>query len=151
VLLLALTLSRYFHRAHERFWSALATMVVPSGMLLNLHMKHIFQRDRPEGTVLDGLSRVLSFPSGQTMAATIVYGAVIADLLSMHKQDRGRANAVTAFLTKIVAVALSRVYLGVHYASDVLTAMFEGVAWLAVCSLFIPAHAAAPNVKTLCK
>lgn len=85
------------------------------------------------------------------MAATIVYGAVIADRLSMQKQDRGRANAVTAFLTKIVAVALSRVYLGVHYASDVLTAMFEGVAWLAVCSLFIPAHAAAPNVKTLCK
>lgn len=120
-------------------------------MLLNLHMKHIFQRDRPEGTVLDGLSRVLSFPSGHTMAATIVYGAVIADRLSMQKQDRGRANAVTAFLTKIVAVALSRVYLGVHYASDVLTAMFEGVAWLAVCSLFIPAHAAAPNVKTLCK
>ena len=92
---------------------------------------------------------MLSFPSGHTMTATFVHCAAIGDLLSTHKQDRGHANAVTACLTTIVAVALSRVYLGVHYASDVLTAVFEGVAWLAACSLFIPAHSTAPDVETL--
>ncbi|WP_395406963.1 phosphatase PAP2 family protein [Pseudoduganella sp. UC29_106] len=70
-----------------------------------------------------------SFPSGHTVAATLFYG-----LLACYLVMRGRRWLPVAGATLMVLlVACSRMYLGVHYLSDVLAAVAEGVAWLAIC------------------
>ena len=71
------------------------------------------------------------------MGATMLYG-VLGAYLAWNVGWHGRrwklgAAVVAAAATMIVLVALSRVYLGAHYLSDVLAAMVEGCGWLAIC------------------
>jgi undecaprenyl-diphosphatase len=74
-----------------------------------------------------------SFPSGHTAAATVFYGLIACFLLSRVRAWPARAGIVAACCLMVALVALSRMYLGVHYLSDVLAAAAEGAAWLATC------------------
>jgi undecaprenyl-diphosphatase len=74
-----------------------------------------------------------SFPSGHTAAATVFYGLVACYLVRRVPGGPKRAAVIAACCLMVMLVALSRMYLGVHYLSDVLAASAEGVAWLAVC------------------
>ena len=119
--------------AHKRSWDWVLRVVlaVPLGMLLNVLLKNIFQRQRP---VFDEPLLTLltySFPSGHTAAATLLYGVLAAWLLTVL-QRRWHAPVVLLAASMVVVVALSRVYLGVHYPSDVFAAMASGTAWLAI-------------------
>ncbi|MGV8898099.1 MAG: phosphatase PAP2 family protein [Burkholderiaceae bacterium] len=123
--------------AKKRDWHWLITLLVtvPGGMLLNVAMKHIFQRARPLfNDPLLTLS-TYSFPSGHTAATTVLYGVLAAYIICHMKPWRWPlAIAVVTMATIMVAlIGLSRMYLGVHYLSDVLGATVEGIAWLALC------------------
>lgn len=121
----------YLHRA--RYWLLALILTVPGGMLLNVMLKHIFQRTRPS---LDNPLLTLatySFPSGHTVAATLFYGFIAAYLVCRHGRWKTRALIVAAACLMVALVGLSRMYLGVHYLSDVLAAIAEGCGWLAVC------------------
>jgi undecaprenyl-diphosphatase len=74
-----------------------------------------------------------SFPSGHTAAATVFYGLLACYLLRRVQAWPARAAIVAACCLMVGLVALSRMYLGVHYLSDVLAATLEGAAWLATC------------------
>lgn len=102
-------------------------------MLLNVLMKYAFRRARPsfEDAIL-ALS-TYSFPSGHVAGSTLLYGVVAAMLLAQVATWRWRVMIVLVALAMVVLVALTRLYLGVHYLSDVLAAFAEGVAWLALC------------------
>jgi hypothetical protein len=76
-----------------------------------------------------------SFPSGHVAGATLFYGVLGAMLLS--KTDMRWWKGLMAILAIIILVALSRLYLGVHYLSDVLAAFAEAVAWLSLCLMSI--------------
>src|SRR5205085_8119707 len=74
-----------------------------------------------------------SFPSGHTLAATVLYGVFVGYLLRAMRSSVARVSVTPAAVALVLLVAFSRIYLGVHYLTDVLAAMAEGVAWLALC------------------
>jgi undecaprenyl-diphosphatase len=61
------------------------------------------------------------------------YGVLAAYVVTHVSKWRWRVLIVLCAFLLVVLVALSRIYLGVHYLSDVLAAFAEGVAWLALC------------------
>ena len=116
-------------------WSCVSCVF--GGMLLNVVLKNLFVRPRPH---FDDSVRVLttfSFPSGHTMLAAVFYGALCAFVVSRLRGWMLRVLAVFAAIFMIVLVGFGRMYLGVHYLSDVLGAMAEGLAWLSVCFLTV--------------
>lgn len=123
------------HQAWHRHWRRVVTVVVcVAGVLaLNVAMKFAFQRARP---VFDEPLLTLatySFPSGHVAGSTVLYGLFVAWAFGRTPRLPWRLLAVAGALVAIGLVALSRLYLGVHYLSDVGAAFAEGVAWLALC------------------
>ena len=106
-----------------------------SGDLVGTATKHLFVRPRP--TVVPHLREVLSssFPSGHAMDSAIVYLTLGAML--MRVADRRATKlyclAMAALITLLVGV--SRVYLGVHYPTDVIGGWILGFVWASVCWL----------------
>ena len=118
-------------KAH--YWLLTLLLAVPGGMLLNITLKFIFQRARPSFDEPLLTLATYSFPSGHTMAATVLYGVIAAYVAWTSRRWKTAVVAVLAACLMVGLVALSRVYLGAHYLSDVLAAMVEGCGWLAVC------------------
>jgi undecaprenyl-diphosphatase len=121
--------------AIERRWRALVLVIVAAGggLALNVLMKLAFQRARPAfDDPLLTLSSY-SFPSGHVAGSTIFYGLLVIWIVARTRRPLWRALAIVVALLLIAMVAFSRMYLGVHYLSDVGAAFAEGVAWLAIC------------------
>ena len=119
----------------HRQWRRLITVVVclAGGMALNVIMKLAFQRARP---LLDEPLLTLpaySFPSGHVAGSTLMYGLVIAWVFTRTPHAGPRAAAVATAASMVALVAFTRIYLGVHFLSDVAAGFAEGVAWLALC------------------
>ncbi|MBC7704741.1 MAG: bifunctional DedA family/phosphatase PAP2 family protein [Rhodoferax sp.] len=133
VTLYVVLLAAYLAWRHNWYWLIGVGLTVPLGMLLNVSMKYAFRRARPsfEDPLL--ALTTYSFPSGHVAGATLFYGVMAAMVISRTPVWRWRVMAVLAAITMVTLVALTRVYLGVHYLSDVLAAFAEGVAWLTLC------------------
>lgn len=119
--------------AHKKAWDWVLRVLlsVPLGMLVNVLLKNIFQRERPGFDQPIITLVTYSFPSGHTAAATLLYGVLAAWLLTVLRR-RWWAPLVLLASGMVAMVALSRVYLGVHYPSDVLAAVASSTAWLAI-------------------
>ena len=130
---IALLLAFYFLR--QRHWYRLLALalVVPGGMLLNVLLQSAFHRQRPQFSDPILTLTSYSFPSGHTMAATVLYGLLAALAVRTIRTWRWRVFAVLFAGLVVLAVGFSRLYLGAHYLSDVLAAAAEGLAWLALC------------------
>jgi membrane-associated phospholipid phosphatase len=132
VCIAAVLVGFYLWRRRERYWVAALWLSVFGGLLLNKTLKLIFQRARPHFRDAIQMLTSYSFPSGHTMIATVFYGALAAFVIAKSKSWPPRILAVTVAMALILLVAFSRVYLGAHYLSDVLGAMAEGFAWVAL-------------------
>lgn len=134
-LLVALAGAFFWRRAalHGRYWLLALVLSVPGGMLLNVVLKHIYQRARPvfEEPLLT--LATYSFPSGHTVAATLFWGVVASYAVMTAQRWRVRCAVVAGATLMVALTGISRIYLGAHYPSDVLGAMVEGCGWLAVC------------------
>ena len=110
--------------------------------LINQVLKYLVQRPRPEGFRL--ISEVgYSFPSGHSMISMAFYGLCAWMVWTYERDKIIRWLCCLAFTGIILAVGMSRVYLGVHYASDVIAGFCVSIAWLAVytkvfCPMFMP-------------
>lgn len=127
----------YLAWKRDWYWLICLGVTVPSGMQLNVLMKHAFHRARPS---FDHPLLVLSsysFPSGHVAGTTLFYGVLAAMLIAKMAAWRARVTIVLVAMALILLVALSRVYLGVHYLSDVLGGFAEALAWLTICLLGI--------------
>jgi undecaprenyl-diphosphatase len=117
-------------RAGRRRAAAFYGLVVLSGWALNLLSKELIARARPHVIPrLGGGGGWYSFPSGHAMLAPLVFGlaAVIAAAYCRTRLARVSLYALAIGLT--LAIAFSRVYLGVHYPSDVIGALLAGTGW----------------------
>lgn len=103
------------------------------GVILNNLLKLGFERPRPEVIPWATTATFYSFPSGHAMSATIVYSTVayLAGRLQRTRAARISIAAIAAIV--IFIVCLSRLYLGVHYPSDVLAGIVIGLAWAGFC------------------
>jgi undecaprenyl-diphosphatase len=118
----------------RRVAPALFMLIVLAGnsAIVNL-IKVLVGRARPSISVLTGFMGN-SFPSGHSAAAAACWGAV-ALLVARRWSHSGRAAAYGAAAGIAVAVACSRVFLGVHWLSDVIAGLAVGWGWLALCSI----------------
>lgn len=104
-----------------------------SGSLLMVTLKHLLGRQRPP--VADRLIDVggLSFPSGHAMTSTVIYGLTAVICYRLYAWVRAHPLVLLAAPLAVTAIGMSRVYLGAHWASDVLFGWMFGLIWLAVC------------------
>jgi membrane-associated phospholipid phosphatase len=125
--------SLLFLYRRRRTEAAMLSTVVLGGNLLNFCLKHLIQRGRP---VFDDPIFSLptySFPSGHAMASTVFYGLLSIYALANARQRYAAYFAIAAAVFMVALVSFSRVYLGLHYLSDVMAGIAEGIAWLAFC------------------
>ena len=113
-------------------WATYLVFTVGTGALLNLVLKTYFQRARPDLAEALRHATGFSFPSGHAMGSMVTFGALsyVAVRALAHWQWRWRAAAVALALSIIVAIASSRVYLGVHWISDVGAGIVAGFIWV---------------------
>jgi membrane-associated phospholipid phosphatase len=127
--LIALVLAR----RREWHWLIGLVLAAPGGLLINGIIKRVFERARP--TFDDPLLTLstFSFPSGHAAGTTLLYGMVAAYMLSRTREPMLRAVIIALCVTMVACVAFSRVYLGVHYLSDVLGGIAWSLVWLTLC------------------
>jgi undecaprenyl-diphosphatase len=102
---------------------------VASGALASTALKTAVERPRPDGAYIASVPASASFPSGHVVAAACLAGALAALVLAAPSASRGvKAIALTASTAWVVTMAASRVYLGVHYASDAIGGALLGAA-----------------------
>lgn len=101
------------------------------GVLVNRLLKLLIHRSRPIRVLHES---TFSFPSGHTMAATIGYG-MLAYVMATYWRPRGVRRRVLYIMAAILALAVgaSRIYLGMHFPTDVIGGLAAGTAWVAIC------------------
>ena len=108
---------------------------VVSGVILSTILKDVFQRPRPDLVPHGSYVASPSFPSGHSMLSAVAYltlGALIA-----RAQSRTRLKAFFLLVAAVLSflVGVSRIYLGVHWPTDVLAGWTAGACWAIVCWL----------------
>lgn len=99
--------------------------------ILNQVVKHIMRRDRPDVLRLVNESGY-SFPSGHSMVSMALYGIIIYLIYKNVKNKYLKITFITLLSLLIVLIGLSRVYVGVHYVSDVLGGFILGLVYLII-------------------
>ena len=128
IIIAATALLLWRGRRSRAQWLAL---VMAGGTLLNLGLKQIFAAPRPDLLPHLDIVHSYSFPSGHAAGNMMLFGA-----LAMLAGRRG--GYVLAFMA-IALIGVSRVWLGVHWPSDVLAGWVEGLGWLFLCRYWLPA------------
>lgn len=121
----------WFIRRH--IWdTVLVPITLLGGAVLNTALKSLFHRQRPGWPHLVEVTG-LSFPSGHAMMSYIFYGLLIY-LFWLNFSNRWLNWLCSAvFSLLVLAIGISRIYLGVHYPSDVLAGFAAGSFWLVAC------------------
>ncbi|OON68798.1 phosphatase PAP2 family protein [Hymenobacter sp. CRA2] len=131
IIVAALAVIGYFLVLRKHRWYSLKVPVVALGSItLNLLLKQFYNRPRPMLPLTSASG--LSFPSGHAMISASFYGLLIY-LTWQHVTNKSLRWLLTVLLTALILmIGLTRVYLRVHYASDVLAGFAAGVLWLLV-------------------
>lgn len=120
----------------RRFRAALFTLVaVPGGVLLSTLLKLGFDRPRPDLVPHETIVYTASFPSGHSMMSAVTYLTLAALLGRVHPQPQLKAYLLVVAVLVTLLTGVSRVYLGVHWPTDVLAGWAAGAAWAALCWL----------------
>ena len=122
----------YLWSRRLRRWVLMIGISALGGMLLNVVLKLMFARARPHFDDPIVILRTFSFPSGHAMTATVFYGALCLLAIFRVVEWKSRALFVLPCLLMIALVGFSRMYLGAHYLTDVIGALFEGIAWVSL-------------------
>jgi len=95
-------------------------------------LKNIFDKPRPEGALY--LETSPAFPSGHAALAMALYGFIFLTIWK-HEKHHLQNKSLVLLALLIIAVGASRLYLGVHFFSDVLVGYFIGLLWIFVATL----------------
>ena len=134
VLILLILLILGYLCLRRRYRTALLIAAATAGgELLNTALKNAFERARPDAALHVVKVTSTSFPSGHAMAASIFYLTMGALLARLAERRREKAYIIGTALLLTGITAFSRVYLGVHYPTDVLAGWAAGTAWALLC------------------
>lgn len=119
--------------SNHKYSAALLVVCTLGGIVLNNLLKLGYSRPRPQlfDWVVPALS--WSFPSGHAMSAAAVYGTVAYLAARLQKRHAHRVITMLCAVVLIIMIAMTRLYLGVHYPSDVIAGVIIGLAWAAFC------------------
>jgi len=133
VIMIVAVAALFLFLTRHRYSALLLLIATFGGIALNLVLKLRFDRPRPHVFVWGTNAVSSSFPSGHAMSATIVYSTVAYLAARLYKRTWPRVVTMFIAAVVIVAISVSRLYLGVHYPSDVLAGAIIGLAWAAFC------------------
>lgn len=108
---------------------------VCGGLLLSTLFKAAFDRPRPELVAQHAYVSTASFPSGHSMMAAVTYLTLGALLARIHRRRAAKLYFLSLAALLTCAVGLSRIYLGVHWPTDVLAGWAAGASWAIACWL----------------
>ena len=117
-----------------RYHTALVVLATAaSGEIANMAMKNVFLRPRP--TIVPHLRDVssTSFPSGHAMESAIIYLTLGAMLMRLAERRITKIYCIGLAVFMTLLVGISRVYLGVHYPTDVVAGWMFGFFWASLC------------------
>lgn len=116
----------------HRWYSIKVPVIALGGLLLMTLLKHLFNRPRPLIPLLAPV-KGLSFPSGHAMMSVTFYGLLIL-LVWENVTNRLWKWLLTSLLViLILLIGFSRIYLRLHYFSDVMAGFAAGIIWLSIC------------------
>jgi len=122
----------YFLLVKKQTWFSIRVITIAiSSLVLMLLLKQLFQRRRPLSPLLKA-AKGLSFPSGHAIMAVTFYGLLIYILQHSITIDWLKWVATILVFVLIILIGFSRVYLRVHYASDVAAGFIIGLLWLLI-------------------
>ena len=123
----------------DRRWRAVLLLCIslPGGLLLNTLLKEGFDRPRPDLVARLVEVQTASFPSGHAMLSAIGYLTLGVLLAAGAKRRRHRTYILTVAVLLTLAIGASRVWLGVHWPTDVLAGWCLGAAWAMGCWLVL--------------
>lgn len=121
----------FFKLRNKRFIFQLVGVVILSA-LANIALKRAFNRARPTIEHLV-VVKTLSYPSGHAMSAMAFYGFLTYLIFQIKMKRWLRAILAFIFISLIILIGLSRIYLGVHFPSDVAGGFIAGLIWVAFC------------------
>jgi len=118
---------------YRSMWFTIIATV--SGAILSTVLKASFQRERP--SIVPHLTETMtsSFPSGHSMLSAMVYLTLGTLLMRLTRNRRAKMYILMIAVTLAVMVGLTRIYLGVHYPTDVMAGWAAGLTWAVLCWL----------------
>jgi membrane-associated phospholipid phosphatase len=119
-------------RRRERTDAVFVALAFVGAQLLSSSLKLGFRRDRPFFPDPLATESTFSFPSGHALVSLAVYGAIALVVARRLSTNGRRALLVAAVAVLVIAIGFSRLYLGVHFLSDVLAGYAAGIAWLSL-------------------
>jgi len=131
--LVVLTVGGFLTLQGQRRAALLVVVASSGGWFLNSALKQLAQRPRP--TIVPHLREVMtmSFPSGHALISAVVYLTLGTLLMRISRTRLAKMYCMGVAMLATVLVGLSRVYLGVHYPSDVIAGWLIGFSWALLC------------------
>ncbi|MBK8210678.1 MAG: phosphatase PAP2 family protein [Rhodospirillales bacterium] len=117
----------------KRNWALLLLIAVGGGMLLGSELKELFDRPRPDLVPHAVQVYTLSFPSSHAMLSAVTYLTLAALLARSQSRRRVKAYLLGVAILLTLLIGSSRVYLGVHWPTDVLAGWCAGATWAMGC------------------
>lgn len=124
-----IALISYFLIRKHKWYSVRVPAIALSSLAVMLLLKQLFGRARPDIPLLEA-ARGLSFPSGHALTSVTFYGLMIYIAWRSARNTALKWGLIALFSLIICGIGTSRVYLRVHYASDVLAGYAMGFLWL---------------------
>lgn len=121
---------------YKRRTALLVAASVGSGIFLSLLLKLGFDRPRPDLVPHESYVYTTSFPSGHSMMSAVTYLTLAALLCRVQKQLRIKLYLLSLATLLTLSVGISRIYMGVHWPTDVLAGWTAGAFWTLVCWQF---------------
>jgi undecaprenyl-diphosphatase len=142
VMMVVIVVALFLWHTEHKHSARLLLAATVGNILLNGALKLVYHRPRPSVFVWQTTAVSSSFPSGHAMSATVVYGTVAYLVMRLQKHHWSRMLTLGAAIILILLICLTRLYLGVHYPSDVIGGIIVGLAWAAFCMATLEASLA---------